>query len=252
MAKIESVQYQAALAITGTWQGTSRIKLYDELGLKSLSDRRSFNRIIQVFKIKNNLTPAYLREKLPPLYVHDFPNANPNRFHVRRARTNRFKNTFFQNAIRSWNNIIVNIQGNITLNSIKSHILKLIRPKPKSFYGIHDPIGLHYLFQLRTELSPLRSHKHRHNFRDTPNDICSCHHGIEDNNHFLFECLQFANHRANLAVDITNILIRNNLIELANDAELYLYGHPLLSSADNKQVLSSTIQYIKNTQRFSH
>ena len=33
MAKIESVQYQVALAITGTWQGTSRIKLYKELGL---------------------------------------------------------------------------------------------------------------------------------------------------------------------------------------------------------------------------
>ena len=35
MAKIESVQYQAALAITGTWQGTSRIKLYNELGLET-------------------------------------------------------------------------------------------------------------------------------------------------------------------------------------------------------------------------
>ena len=50
MAKIESVQYQAALAITGTWQGTSRIKLYEELGLESLSDRRSSNRVIQFSK----------------------------------------------------------------------------------------------------------------------------------------------------------------------------------------------------------
>ena len=33
MTKIESVQYEAAAAITGTWQGTSRIKLYDQLGL---------------------------------------------------------------------------------------------------------------------------------------------------------------------------------------------------------------------------
>ena len=41
MAKIESVQYQAALAIMGTWQGTSRSKLYDELGYESLSNRRS-------------------------------------------------------------------------------------------------------------------------------------------------------------------------------------------------------------------
>ena len=32
MERVEKLQYQAALAITGTWQGTSRNKLYDELG----------------------------------------------------------------------------------------------------------------------------------------------------------------------------------------------------------------------------
>ena len=32
MQKIESVQYSAALAVTGTWRGTSREKLYCELG----------------------------------------------------------------------------------------------------------------------------------------------------------------------------------------------------------------------------
>ena len=34
MKKIESVQYQAALAITGAWKGTSRIKIYEQLGLE--------------------------------------------------------------------------------------------------------------------------------------------------------------------------------------------------------------------------
>ena len=29
---IEQVQYKAALIISGSWQGTSRVKLYDELG----------------------------------------------------------------------------------------------------------------------------------------------------------------------------------------------------------------------------
>ena len=61
MAKIETVQYQATLAITGTWQSTSRDKLYTELGLESLSDRRSCNRLLQICKIINNLTPKYLK-----------------------------------------------------------------------------------------------------------------------------------------------------------------------------------------------
>ena len=34
--KIESVQYKAALAITGAIQGTSREKMYQELRLESL------------------------------------------------------------------------------------------------------------------------------------------------------------------------------------------------------------------------
>ena len=32
MVKLESVQYSAALAVTGTWRGTSRERLYSELG----------------------------------------------------------------------------------------------------------------------------------------------------------------------------------------------------------------------------
>ena len=32
----EKIQYQAALAVTGAWQGTSRVKLYEELGWESL------------------------------------------------------------------------------------------------------------------------------------------------------------------------------------------------------------------------
>ena len=46
MKKLESAQYQAALAITGTWKGTSRVKIYKELGLETLSDRHSLNRIL--------------------------------------------------------------------------------------------------------------------------------------------------------------------------------------------------------------
>ena len=39
---IESVQYNAALAITGSIHGTSHEKLYQELGFESLHVRRWF------------------------------------------------------------------------------------------------------------------------------------------------------------------------------------------------------------------
>ena len=38
--KLDSVQYSAAVAVTGSWRGKSRDKLYAELGWQSLSSRR--------------------------------------------------------------------------------------------------------------------------------------------------------------------------------------------------------------------
>ena len=66
MEKVERTQYQAVLAITGTWQGTNRSKLYEELGWETLSDHRWCRRILQIHKIEKYKIPSYLRNKLPP------------------------------------------------------------------------------------------------------------------------------------------------------------------------------------------
>ena len=49
--KLGKVQYRACLAITCAIQGTSRTKLYDELGLHSLIKRRCCNKLISFYKI---------------------------------------------------------------------------------------------------------------------------------------------------------------------------------------------------------
>ena len=66
MESIEKVQYMGALAVTGAWQGTNRSKLYEELGWETLSDRRMYRRVLQLYKISNMMTPDYLSNKLPP------------------------------------------------------------------------------------------------------------------------------------------------------------------------------------------
>ena len=40
METLERVQYRAGLAVTGAWQSTNRVKIYEELGWKSLSSYR--------------------------------------------------------------------------------------------------------------------------------------------------------------------------------------------------------------------
>ena len=58
--KRESVQYKVALAITGAIQGTSRQKIYQELGLESLRARRWYKRLSCMFKIVKQEAPNYL------------------------------------------------------------------------------------------------------------------------------------------------------------------------------------------------
>ena len=109
-----------------------------------------------------------------------------------------------------------------------------------------------FLFQLRLGLSPLRSHKKRHNFADTPSDLCLCNIGVEDTKHFfLFKCPFYAIKRALLATEVIPILTRNNCNHLSNDEKLYLYGHDSINDQDNKTILLATIKFIKDTNRFS-
>ena len=147
--------------------------------------------------------------------------------------------------------MISNFQDIPTFTSLKAHLPSLIRPKIKSTFGVHDVLGLRYLFQLRVNLSPLRSHKRRHNFSDTPTETCECNLGIEDIRHFLFECPFYAIQRVTLAVNVIDILQRKHLNHLGNQLEVYLYGDSSLDLNDNRQILLSTIKYIKDTKRFS-
>ena len=129
------------------------------------------------------------------------------------------------------------------------------RPVGKPIFDIHDPTGLRYLFQLRLGLSPLRSHKKSYGFVDTPSDICMCRLETEDTRHFLFSCPFYATNRAIMIGSVNEILQNNNLNYPTNfplnELNLYLYGIPTISPADNKSILIATINFIKNTNRFS-
>ena len=105
MERIEKVQYQAALVITGAWHGSNRNKIYDELGWESLSDRRWSRRLIQLYKIRNNITPAYLRDNLPrirgPLFRNSNRNSNSNKYHEIFCNKVKYMNSFYPNSIKA-------------------------------------------------------------------------------------------------------------------------------------------------------
>ena len=55
--KLEKVQYQACLAITGAFQGTLHENLYRELGLECLQTRWWYRKMLFFYKILNGLPP---------------------------------------------------------------------------------------------------------------------------------------------------------------------------------------------------
>ena len=137
MEMVEKIQYQAALAVTGSWQGTSRVKIYEELGWESLSDRRISRRVLQIHKIIDEKTPKYLLDCLPP-------NRNivlnlPYVFQEFKTRTDRYAGSFFPDAISLWNNFISFFQDFPTFLQLKNHLISLFRPQSCSIFGIHDP-----------------------------------------------------------------------------------------------------------------
>ena len=50
--QVESVQYNASLAITDAIKGTSRLKSYNEIGLESLKFRQWFRNFVSFTKLK--------------------------------------------------------------------------------------------------------------------------------------------------------------------------------------------------------
>ena len=126
--------------------------------------------------------------------------------------------------------------------TLKSTLLKEIRPKGNSFYGILNPTGTKIIFQLRVGLSKLRRHKKSHNFRDTPSDICNCGVEPEDTVHFFTKCTNFTTQRVSL--NQATPLLRTLSPSPSELTQLYLYGNPSLTNIQNRQVLEASIKLL--------
>ena len=121
----------------------------------------------------------------------------------------------------------------------------------KKLYNIHDS-GIKWIFQLRVGLSPLKSHKKAHHFQDTPYDTCNCSLRVAETTcHFLLHCSNFIVQR-NVLFNVKNPILRSTPF-LADEelVHLLLYGNEKFKFEDNQNILIATIEFIRNTSRFS-
>ena len=255
MERLESVQYSAALAVTGTWRGTSREKLYTDLGLESLSSRRWSRCLTFFYKFVNNLSPDYTGVPIPPFHQSQYCLRDQDVIGRLKARTEKFKASFYPNCLSEWNKLGPELRHAPSVAVFKKKLLSVIRPPPsaKSVFGINDPKGLSYLTQLRVGLSKFNLHKFKHNFRDTVNPMCPTNDGIEDTEYFLLLCPSFDVQRQDLLAEIARLLqLVIQIADLSNDAltQLLLYSDHDLSNNLNRSILELTLRFIHETGRF--
>ena len=139
MNKIESVQTQAAYAVSGSWKGTSAKKIYEELGWEWLSQRRWYRRMSTFYKIVNKQSPKYLTDCItypnPPwisVYGREAPNVNNNILTPFSARTCKFQSSFFPTCVFSWNRHLTFSQRNSSnIDIFKSKLISSFKPKKK-------------------------------------------------------------------------------------------------------------------------
>ena len=106
--KIESVQYNGCVAITGAIRGTSKEKLYDELGLVSLQLVAGSESKCFFYKLYKNESPQYLF-KLFCLRHSFYTTRNAANIPLFKTKRRFFKNYFFPSAIIDSNGLDHNI-----------------------------------------------------------------------------------------------------------------------------------------------
>ena len=245
--KLESIQYNACLAITGAIRGGSSERLYEELGLKSLKSRRWFRKICHFYKILNEKSPSYLFDLIPNLNrVRE--TRHSNNIPAIHTRHNYFKNSFFPSTISEWNNLDCKIRNSRSLSIFKKNLLNFIRPCANSIFNIHNPYGIKLLTRLQLCLSHPCDHKFRHCFQDTLNPLCDCGNDTEITTHFFLHWPSFHIFRQTLLNNIRNI---NEKILSHGEEQLiqtFLFGNPNFNLAVNRLILNATIEYLISTE----
>ena len=125
--RIESIQYNAAIAITGAIRGTSSEKLYQELGLESLNQEDGFHLIPDRVKFYSTRSSQ----------IDNISNI--------KTRSSFFRNSFFPSTITKWNKLDCDIRNSNSLNIFKLSLLKFVRPVANTVFDINNSYGLKLL-----------------------------------------------------------------------------------------------------------
>ena len=164
--------------------------------------------------------------------------------------TSTFRATFFPYCIKEWNQLNYDIKIIESIKKILKTLIKIIRTKENSVFGVSDIYGIKLLTRLRLNFSHLNEHKFGHNFNETINPMRNCGAGTETTIHYLLRCRVYSVQRAELLDGVCKLEFT-----LQNSSEdhlltVLLYGSQKYALNVNKENMRLTISFLKASERF--
>ena len=128
--KLESIQYNACLAITGAIRGTLKVKLYQELDLEWLQLRRWYRKLGMFYKILKSNSPQYLFKLLPENVLMLKEMLTLFLFNIKH---NFYKYSSFPSSIIEWSNLDPKVCNSKNFGIFKNIVLNLLDPNQTGF-----------------------------------------------------------------------------------------------------------------------
>ena len=135
--------------------------------------------------------------------------------------------------------------------TFQNALIKIERPIPKPIYNVRNPVGLKLLTSFRLGLSHLNQHKFNHNFQDCLNPLSLCSSVVK----YVFNFFLHSHYYSKICSTLLNYLqsIDVNFLNQEDDivVEVLLYGSTKFNTNHNLRLLSSAMDYILKSERFS-
>ena len=91
--------------------------------MKSLGGRRWARRLSLFYKIVNKRTPAYMLQPIPPLQQTQNSFRRGDVIGQIRARTERFKSSFYAHCLKEWNIVDPQIRNASSVDAFKKYLV---------------------------------------------------------------------------------------------------------------------------------
>ncbi len=239
--KLEKIQIDALRLITGATARSNISLLYDETKMPRLSQRREEAMLVMLYGIKNNLSPSYLSDLIPP------DNKDQISYNLRNSmdiviplvRLDSYKRSFFPHAITLWNKVSLNVRQLPSLKRFKSAIVTKEKCNILYYYGKRWP-SIHHA-RIRLGCSKLREDLHK-NLHVVESSQCPCGYHTENACHFFFECPQYTDIRLQLFSAISCYCLIN--------LDIILHGSKKLTLIQNQSIFDAVHKFIEKSNRF--